>query len=119
MTTIETIDQRPSLLSPLKVRDFRLLWIGENISLLGSQFSMIAMPWLALKLTGSPLVLGTILMVGGIPRALFMLVGGALTDRFSARQLMLGSNGLRAVLTLIFAALVLLNAIQLWMLYVF
>jgi hypothetical protein len=41
----------------LKIRNFRLLWIGEGISLLGDQFYMIALPWLVLSLTGNALVL--------------------------------------------------------------
>jgi hypothetical protein len=47
--------------SPLAVRDFRLLWLGEAISSLGDQFAFIALPWLALLLTGSALALGTVL----------------------------------------------------------
>ena len=42
--------------SILRIRNFRLLWIGEGISLLGDQFYMIALPWLVLTLTGKPLV---------------------------------------------------------------
>src|SRR5712664_2638975 len=70
---------------PLSVRNFRLLWIGESISLLGDQFYMIALPWLVLQLTGSALALGTIMALASIPRALFMLIGGAFVDRFSPR----------------------------------
>ena len=39
--------------SPLAVRDFRLLLIGEQVSTLGVQFALVALPWLALLLTGS------------------------------------------------------------------
>src|SRR5215813_5779789 len=60
MSTItETQVQKPA--SPLTVRNFRLLWIGESISLLGDQFYMIALPWLVLQLTGNALALGTIM----------------------------------------------------------
>jgi MFS family permease len=60
-----------------------------------------------------------VLAVAGIPRALFMLVGGALTDRFSPRRIMLISDFARILLTAAIAALVLLDAVQFWMLYVF
>jgi MFS family permease len=80
------------LLAPLKVRDFRLVWFGESISLLGDQFYFVALSWLVLQLTGSGLALGSILAVAGLPRAIFMLIGGALTDRFSPRLLMLASD---------------------------
>ena len=118
--TEETSKQNSgSMASVLRVRDFRLLWIGELISLLGDQFYLIALPWLVLQLTGDAFATGTVLAVAGIPRAIFMLVGGALTDRFSPRTLMLASNWLRLALTAVLTLLVLANLIQLWMLYVF
>jgi hypothetical protein len=70
---VEASIQKPA--SPLSVRNFRLLWIGEGISLLGDQFYMIALPWMVLQLTGSALALGTVMALAGIPRALFVLVG--------------------------------------------
>jgi MFS family permease len=106
------------LFSPLRARDFRLLWVGEATSVIGTQVHMVALPWLTLQLTGSGLALGTVLMVGAIPRAVLMLAGGALTDRFSPRALMLGSNLARALLVGITTALVAANTIQLWQLYV-
>ncbi len=103
---------------PLAVRDFRLLWIGESISLLGDQFYMIALPWLVLQLTGSALALGAVLALASIPRALFMIIGGALVDRFSPRSVMFASNLVRMVLVGVLALVVLAGGIQLWMLYV-
>lgn len=109
----------PARQSLLASRNFILLWIGQAVSILGDQFHLVALPWLALQLTGSGLALGTILMVAGIPRAIFMLVGGALTDRFSPRTIMLASDVLRAVFTGMLAFLVITNLIQFWMLYFF
>ena len=108
----------PAMARPLRIRDFRLIFSGETVSLLGDQFHFIALAWLALQLTGSGLALGTVLMTAGIPRAVFMLVGGAFSDRFSPRTLMLVSNGVRAVVVAILAALVLTGNAQLWHLYV-
>src|SRR2546425_2488609 len=48
----------PQLLRPLRVRDFRLLFSGESISVLGDQFHFVALAWLTLQLTGSGLALG-------------------------------------------------------------
>ncbi|HXF62143.1 MAG TPA: MFS transporter [Caldilineaceae bacterium] len=101
----------------LRVRNFRLLWLGQLVSMLGDQVHLIAMPWLVLQLTGSPLALGTVLALGGIPRALLMLIGGALTDRFSPRAILLASALLRLALTALLAALVWGVAIELWNLY--
>src|SRR5919108_1993328 len=106
MTTItEATVQKPA--SPLSVRNFRLLWIGEGISLLGDQFYMIALPWLVLQLTGSALALGTVMALAAIPRAVFMLVGGAFVDRFSPRAVMIASNLIRFVLVALLSILVL------------
>ena len=110
---------RVSPANVLKIHNFRLLWIGEGISLLGDQFFLIALPWLVLALTGDALAVGIVLAIAGIPRAIFMLLGGALTDRFTPRKLMISSNVARLALTGLLAVLVLTNWIQLWMLYAF
>ena len=114
--TTEAPPPAPSLMSAVKIRDFRLVWAGESISLLGDQFYMVALPWLTLQLTGSGLALGAVAAAGGIPRAVFMLLGGAITDRFSPRSVMFVSNALRVILTALIALLVVTHSIQLWML---
>jgi MFS family permease len=108
----------PALLRPLRQRDFRLLFTGETVSVLGDQFHFVALTWLALQLTGSGLALGTVLMTAAIPRAVFMLVGGAFSDRFSPRNLMLASNLIRGVVVAALAGLVLSGRAELWHLYV-
>ena len=107
-----------SLLKPVAVRDFRLLWLGQGVSLFGDQFYLVALPWLTLQLTGSALALGSVLMVAGGARALFQLLGGALSDRFSMRTLMLVSNIVRAIVTAAITAVVLAGITRLWHLYV-
>ena len=108
----------PALLRPLRLRDFRLLFAGETLSVLGDQFHFVALTWLAIQLTGSGLVLGTVLMTAAIPRAVFMLVGGAFSDRFSPRTLMLASNAIRGVVVGVLAVLVLSGRAELWHLYI-
>lgn len=98
-------------------RNLRFLVLGQFISAIGDQFYLIAMPWLALELTGSGLVAGTVLAVASLPRALFMLIGGSLTDRFDARTLLIASNGLQGVLMGILAAVVLRGFTPMWILY--
>jgi MFS family permease len=98
-------------------RNFWLLWAGQGLSVLGDQFAMIGLPWLVLQLTGDPLALGTVLALQGVPRAIFMLVGGAVTDRFSPRSVMLISDISRLVLFSFLALVTLLGQVQLWMLY--
>ena len=106
------------LFRPFRVNDFRLLFTGESISVIGDNFHFVALAWLTLQLTGSGLALGSVLMVAAIPQVIFMLVGGALSDRFSPRSLMLYSNAFRAVVVGIVAALVLTGNAALWQLYI-
>jgi MFS family permease len=108
---------RFAILGPLRLRDFRLVFGGESISLLGDQFHFVALAWLTLQLTGSGVALGTVLMAAAIPRAVFMLVGGAMSDRISPRSLMLVSNAIRGVVVAVIAVLVLTGHAQLWQLY--
>lgn len=105
---------RLPLLAPLRYRDFRLVWFGESVSLLGDQFHYVALSWLVLGLTGSGLALGTVLLAASLPRGAFLLVGGALSDRVSPRTLMFGSNLARAVITTMIAILVLGARIEIW-----
>jgi MFS family permease len=105
--------------NPFGVRDFRLLWIGEAVSSLGDQFALIALPWLALVLTGSALALGGAMAVMAIPRAVLMTFGGVAVDRFSPRKVMLGSNAVRLVAVAALSGVVLAGQAQLWMLYAF
>jgi len=114
----EIAERGPALLRPLRLRDFRLIFAGETISVLGDQFHFVALAWLALQLTGSGLALGTVLMTAAIPRAVFVLVGGAFSDRFSPRTLILVSNVIRGIVVAVVAALVLTGNAELWHLYV-
>jgi MFS family permease len=102
---------------PLSLPHFRNLWLGATISQLGDQFYLVALPLLALQMTGSSVILGALLMTAAIPRALLMLVGGAVIDRFSARRVLLTTAAVRTVLVGAVAALTWFHLIQLWELY--
>src|SRR5262252_6371095 len=106
MSTLNPAAKRANPMSQvLAHRDFRLLWLGQTASLIGDQFYLIALPWLVLRLTGDPLALGAVLALAGVPRAVFMLVGGAVTDRFSPRWIMLLSDIVRLALVAALAGL--------------
>ncbi|MGH8127681.1 MAG: MFS transporter [Gammaproteobacteria bacterium] len=98
-------------------RDFKLLFGGSTLSAMGDQFTLVALPWLVLKLTGDAAALGLVLAAMALPRALFMLIGGAVVDRMSPRRVLLGSRSINAILIAILAALVLSGLIQMWMIY--
>ena len=58
---------RLPLIAPLAGRDFRLVWLGESVSLLGDQFNTVALAWLVLGMTGSGFALGAILVASADP----------------------------------------------------
>jgi MFS family permease len=91
----------------LRDASFRWLIGGGAISMLGDQFTMIALPWLVLMLTHDPLALGLVIALMSIPRALLILVGGALVDRSSPQTVLQMSKLVNALLLFALAAMVL------------
>lgn len=61
--------QKPTIGSPLKVRNFQLLLGGQTISALGDVFYVVALPWLAFTMGGGAQEPGSVLAADGIPRA--------------------------------------------------
>ena len=99
------------MFQPLKVLSFRRYWLASAISLFGDHITFIALPWLVLKLTGDPLAMGMVIAIAAVPRAVFMLFGGAFSDRWSPRLVMLVSNFLRMLLVAALAALTYFDAV--------
>jgi MFS family permease len=93
--------------SLLHDRSFRWLAASSTVSNLGTQFTQVALPWLVLKLTADSLMLGLVLAAVNVPRALLILVGGALTDRYSAKRVLMLTKFVNLALTGGLAALVL------------
>jgi MFS family permease len=95
-------------MNPLKQNaNFKWLMRGGVISLLGDQMTMIALPWLVLKLTGDTLALGLVIALMSVPRAIFILIGGALVDRYSPKRVLMLSKYANAVLLALLTLLVL------------
>lgn len=82
------------------LRDRNIAWLigGGVISLIGDQFTLIALPWLVLQLTGDPRLLGMVVAMMGIPRAALILFGGALVDRYSPIRIAMLSKHVSTVL---------------------
>jgi MFS family permease len=102
---------------PLRNPNYRLWLIGGTISLLGDQFYFVALPWLVLQQTGSAVAMGAIMMAGAIPRALLMLMGGAVSDRMSARKIMMAAAAARTVCVTVIGVLVWARVLRTWELY--
>jgi MFS family permease len=79
------IDVRPLRESP----QFRRLWIGQAISLIGSHISWVAIPYQVYQLTGSTLAVGLVALCDLIPLATLAIVGGAIADSVDRRRLLL------------------------------
>src|SRR5215471_15482977 len=102
----------------LRSRNYLVLLAAQFASLLGDFFNYVAVAWLVLELTGSNLAVGGVLAAASVPRAVLMLLGGAVSDRFSPRTSMLVGGLTRAVVMGILAVLALTHTVQLWQLFV-
>ena len=101
--------------SPL-MRDRNFLWLigGGALSMLGDQFTLLALPWLVLKMTNDTLIVGTVLAVASLPRAVFMLVGGAIVDRTSSKSVLMITKYINTVLLGLLALLVYRGLLTVW-----
>ena len=107
----------PAIEHPLRNPQYRLWLIGGTISLLGDQFYLVALPWLILQQTGSAVAMGTVMMAGSIPRAILMLMGGAVSDRISARKIMMTTATVRTICVAGIGFLIWFHVLQMWELY--
>lgn len=100
----------PALVS----KEFRLFWFGQIVSLSGTWIQSVAQQWLVLKLTGSAFKLGLVTTVQFTPLLLLTLVGGAVTDRVTKRNLLLLTQILSGLLALLLGVLVQTGSVQYW-----
>ena len=84
--------QFPSALRALNHRDFRLFWMGQSISAVGSWMQSVGLSWLVLELTNSPFRLGVVSALQFGPVLLLSAVAGVAVDRTPKRQLVLGTQ---------------------------
>ncbi len=88
---------RLRVLEALRLRDFRLLWIGQTVSQIGDAAFVVALGWRAFTLTGKASSLGIVLMVETLGLATTLLIGGVLADRYSRKLQLIGSDLSRAL----------------------
>ncbi|HEY1295579.1 MAG TPA: MFS transporter [Chloroflexota bacterium] len=115
---VQEVPPRPARWQVLRSRAFLVLLGAQGASLLGDFFNYVAVAWLVLQLTGSNLAVGAVLAAASVPRAILMLLGGAVSDRFSPRTSMLVGGFARALVMGILAGLALTHTVQLWHLFV-
>ncbi|MBE3586224.1 MAG: MFS transporter [Thermoanaerobacter sp.] len=103
-----------TMLSSLRHRNFRLFWMGQCVSLVGTWMQNMAQSWLVLELTGSPFLLGLVGALQFIPLLLFALFTGAVADRLPRRPLLLFTQGMSMLIALVLGLLTLFHVVQYW-----
>ncbi|GGM03147.1 MFS transporter [Streptomyces fumigatiscleroticus] len=116
--TADTPRRRTSMFASLRVRNYRLFFMGQVVSNIGTWMQRIAQDWLVLSLTGSSAAVGITTALQFLPMLLFGLYGGVLVDRLRKRPTLLVTQSSMAVTALALAALTLTGHIQIWHVYV-
>jgi len=101
----------------LQVRNYRLYFAGQIVSVSGTWMQGVAQAWLVLQLTGSGAALGTVLGAQFLPTLVAGPLGGVIADRFPKRRLLVLTNVVAGVLALTLGLLTATGAVQLWMVY--
>lgn len=100
-----------------RVRNFRLFWFGQLVSMTGTWMQSIAQAWLVLRLTDSPLALGGVMMLQTLPVLLFGLFGGIVADRVPKRRLLMVTQSVMLLQAVGLGLLTWAGLIQLWHVY--
>jgi MFS family permease len=104
----------PRLFRALTHRNFRLFFLGQGISLIGTWMQQVALAWLVFELTGSPFWLGLVGFAGQLPTFFLAPVAGVLIDRTERHRLLLFTQTLAMSQALVVAVLALSGAITVW-----
>ncbi len=98
----------------LRHRNYRLWFVGQTISLMGTWMQSVAQQYLVYYLTGSKLALGTVTFFGTLPTIFLMIPGGALADRVNKRRLLLLTQSAMMVLAFMYSLLAGTHVLQVW-----
>jgi MFS family permease len=105
---------RVRLFAPLRHRDYRLLAGGMSVSLLGDGLFLVALAWQVYTMSDAPTALATVGIAMTIPTIACLLIGGAVSDRFDRRLVMLAADAVRAVALAALAALTVTGSLVFW-----
>ena len=103
-------------LQVLRRRDFRLLFLGQGVSVFGDRMVVVALAFAVIHLGGSESEVGLVLAGGWAPLVLTVLAGGVIADRTSRRAVMVAADLARIVSQGTMAVLVISGAAEIWML---
>jgi MFS family permease len=107
-----------SLTAPLRRRDFRLLWSGMAVSLVGDGIFIVAIAWQAYSISDRPSSLAYVGLATSIPQLLLFLIGGAVSDRVNRRRVLFLADLTRATAVGSLAVLTGMGRSHLWELFV-
>lgn len=102
------------MLSALRSRDFRLLWLSQSASMIGDGLVIVAIGLFVTRLTGDPGDVGLVLAGYSIPLVLFLLVGGVFADRLPRQWVMIAADVVRCVLHATLAVLIATGTVRIW-----
>jgi Na+/melibiose symporter-like transporter len=102
------------VLRALRHRDFRLLWTGQAVSLLGDGIYLVAIAWLVYDVSNEPGALAFVGFAWTLPQVAGLLLAGVLSDRFERRRLLVIADLIRCAAIGGIAALALAGAAELW-----
>jgi MFS family permease len=108
----------PFYLAALRSANYRLWFVGQSTSLIGTWMQTVAQQWVVYSLTGSKVLLGLVTFANSLPTVLFLLPSGVLADRFSRRRIMYLTQTTMMVLAFILAGLLAAGLLEIWHLMV-
>ncbi|MGH3650344.1 MAG: MFS transporter [Acidimicrobiia bacterium] len=103
--------------SALAVRNFRLYFLGQVVSVSGSWMQRIAQSWLVLELTGSGAAVGAVTAFQFLPIMLLAPIGGLIADRVDKRRVLYVTQSMAGLIAAILGVLVLTERVELWMVF--
>jgi len=102
------------VLSALRSRPFRLLWLGQTISVLGDGLVLVAIGLYVTRLSGNPADVGLVLAAYSLPLVSLLLIGGVIADRVPRRRVMIAADAVRGVVHGLLALLIATGAVRIW-----
>lgn len=108
----------PLIVRALRSRNYRLFFIGQLTSLVGTWMQNVAMSWMVYRMTGSALMLGTVSFSSDIFAFLLIPYAGVLADKLDRRRMLITIQSCMLLQAVVLAALVLGDLIQIWHIFV-
>ncbi len=96
-------------------RNYRLFFVGQLVSLIGTWMQQVAQAWLVLQLTGDPIWLGVVATAQFLPVMILGLFAGVAADALPKRQVLIAAQVAMMALAFVLAALVITGVVEVWM----